>query len=122
MRRLDELERLEEKLRFRESEAVDAINLWWMACKTVGIPWDSSGGAFRDAIVTLKHKPKQPVIMVDGQPRFQQNAIVRYLLDHGGITLNDIARHPFSDEDTRQFMQLIGYSLDGYAELFGDES
>jgi len=49
--------------------------------------------------------------------RFVENAIVVWLLDNGGIDLNDIACHPFSNEDREQFAQLIGYSLSGYGSL-----
>ena len=37
--------------------------------------------------------PMQPIEMdSDGTPRFKANEIVRYLLDNGGIDLNQIAR------------------------------
>jgi hypothetical protein len=64
-----------------------------------------------------KH-PMQPVVL-DGHGviRFKQNAVVRYLLDAGGIDMNMIAVLPFSQDDRQHFAQLIGYSVDGYAEL-----
>lgn len=70
-----------------------------------------------------KH-PMQPVEMVDKVLRFKENAIVRHLLDNGGIDLNKIARLNFTDEDREQFAQLIGYSVSGYHELsyVSDES
>ncbi|MNR31726.1 hypothetical protein D3C85_1492550 [compost metagenome] len=49
--------------------------------------------------------------------RFKENAIVRHLLDNGGIDLNQLARLDFSREDREQFAQLIGYSLSGFGEL-----
>lgn len=49
--------------------------------------------------------------------RFKANAIVRHLLDNGGIDLNAIAMLSFSQEDREQFAQLIGYSLSGFGEL-----
>lgn len=52
-----------------------------------------------------------------GVLRFKENGLVRYILDHGGITLNDLARIDFTREDREQFAQLIGYSLSGYADL-----
>lgn len=62
--------------------------------------------------------PIQPLIEEpDGRLRFKENAIVRYLLDHGGIDLNKIAALDFSQDDREQFAQLIGYSLDGAASL-----
>jgi len=63
-----------------------------------------------------KH-PMQPIVMVGNVIRFKQNAIVRYLLDNGGIDLNKIAVQGFSDEDQMQFAQLIGYSVSGYGDL-----
>lgn len=52
-----------------------------------------------------------------GVIRFKENNIVRFILDNSGINLNDIARKHFDNDDMQQFMQLIGYSLDGYAAL-----
>lgn len=52
-----------------------------------------------------------------GTLRFKENKIVRHLLDHGGINLNDIAILNFPQEDQEQFAQLIGYSLSGFSEL-----
>lgn len=49
--------------------------------------------------------------------RFKANAIVRHLLDNGGITLHDIAVMDFSREDREQFAQLIGYSHSGSVDL-----
>ena len=51
---LTEIDRLKKALSFREAEAVAAVNQWWMACEVVGIPFDSSGGRFRDKIKQLK--------------------------------------------------------------------
>jgi hypothetical protein len=45
------------------------------------------------------------------------NKIVEYLLDNGGIDMNDLARMDFTAEDRQQFAQLIGYSLSGYGSL-----
>lgn len=60
----------------------------------------------------------QPIVVVDGVTRFQQNDIVRHLLDtHPTVDLNKIAIMEFADEDRRQFAQLIGYSIAGYGEL-----
>ena len=62
--------------------------------------------------------PIQPIIKdADGRPRFKPNAIVRYLLDHGGFDLNTLTERDFSREDWQQFAQLIGYSLAGFGEL-----
>lgn len=61
--------------------------------------------------------PIQPLVEVDGVIRFKANKIVRYLLDNGGISLNDLAVLDFSKDDRQQFAQLIGYSLSDYGEL-----
>jgi hypothetical protein len=56
--------------------------------------------------------------------RFVPNKIVQYLLDNGGINMNELAIRGFDDEDRQQFAQLIGYSVSGYASLsyVSDES
>lgn len=62
--------------------------------------------------------PIQPIEKdPSGTYRFKANAIVRYLLDHGGIDLNHLASLPSSQDDQEQFAQLIGYSLSGFSEL-----
>lgn len=62
--------------------------------------------------------PDQPIITdPQGTRRFKENAIVRYLLDNGGLDMNMLACMPFSAEDCQQFAQLIGYSVCGYGEL-----
>lgn len=63
-------------------------------------------------------QPIQPLVTDQhGTLRFKENAIVRYLLDKGGVTLNDLALIPFSQDDRMQFAQLIGYSLSGFSDL-----
>ncbi|MNF25504.1 hypothetical protein D3C85_113630 [compost metagenome] len=49
--------------------------------------------------------------------RLDANKIVCHLLNHGGITWDDLAALDFSVEDREQFSQLIGYSLSGFGEL-----
>lgn len=66
---------------------------------------------------TTRHPIQPTVTDAHGVLRFKANAIVRYLLDNGGIDLNHIAAQEFSDEDQRQFAQLIGYSVSGFASL-----
>ena len=66
----------------------------------------------------MTFQPIQPLFTDErGTVRFQSNAIVRHLLDHGGIDLNKIAVLDFSAEDRMQFAMLIGYSLSGAGEL-----
>jgi hypothetical protein len=64
-----------------------------------------------------KHPTQKIVVADDQMVRFQENPIVRYLLDNGGLTMTDLARLDFSNADRRQFAQLIGYSVRGYGEL-----
>lgn len=62
--------------------------------------------------------PIQPLAKDErGTMRFKENAIVRHLLDKGGIDLNALAMLDFPKEDWQQLAQLIGYSLGGYGEL-----
>lgn len=67
----------------------------------------------------MSDHPMQPVVLVDGVPRFKANAIVRYLLDEGPFNLDDLSRLGFSQEDYTQLMQLIGYSVGAYGDLDG---
>lgn len=64
--------------------------------------------------------PIQPLLKDEnnGSARFKENEIVRYLLDsHPKVDMNDIACMDFSDDDRRQFAQLIGYTLSAYGDL-----
>jgi len=67
--------------------------------------------------VTRGLLPMQPIVLVDGIARFKENACVRFLLQNGGLTLNDLARQNFPREDQEQFAQLIGYSVCGFCSL-----
>lgn len=65
----------------------------------------------------MRH-PLQPLFIdEDGTVRFKANAIVRFLLDAGPFDMNKLAIMPWSNEDSEQFAQLIGYSLSGFGEL-----
>jgi hypothetical protein len=63
--------------------------------------------------------PIQPLAPdAKGTIRFKDNRIVQHLLHtHPTCDLNRLAAMDFSDDDRQQFAQLIGYSLNGYAEL-----
>lgn len=66
----------------------------------------------------MKTHPIQPLVKDDrGVLRFKPNKIVQYLLDHGGIDMNELAVLDFEREDREQFAQLIGYSHGGAGEL-----
>lgn len=66
----------------------------------------------------MKKHPIQPTEKdKSGVLRFKKNAIVEYILNNGGLDLNDLACKNFSQEDREQFAQLIGYSLCGFADL-----
>lgn len=69
-----------------------------------------------------KRHPLQPLIIDEqGTIRFQQNQIVRFLLDHGGFDLNTLyiisEEQKFTRNDWEQLNQLIGYSVSGFHEL-----
>lgn len=65
----------------------------------------------------IRH-PIQPVVRDDkGVHRFKANNIVLFLLDAGPFDMNDLAAQSFLTEDREQFAQLIGYSVDGFADL-----
>jgi len=73
--------------------------------------------------------PMQPLVVdKSGTIRFQENKVVRFLLDNGGHDLNKlwIMLHSknFSLDDMEQFYQLIGYSVSGFGEIsdFRDET
>jgi hypothetical protein len=64
-----------------------------------------------------KH-PRQPIVLdARGVARFKSNPLVRHLLDHGGIDMNDLAAVECSSDDRTQFAQLIGYSVSGAGDL-----
>jgi hypothetical protein len=67
-----------------------------------------------------KH-PMQPIVWVNGTIRFKENAILRWAVDSGRLSLNEIALETraqgFSKEDQMQLAQLIGYSVSDYGDL-----
>jgi hypothetical protein len=66
-----------------------------------------------------KH-PMQPIELKGEVYRFKENEIISYLVDSGKINLNEISLLPFKKEDKEQFWQLMGYSVSGYGDVFGD--
>ncbi len=67
--------------------------------------------------VKARH-PIQPIVEDShGVLRFKANAVVEYLLDKGGLNMNDLAMIDFPREDREQFAQLIGYSHSGSGDL-----
>lgn len=63
------------------------------------------------------HIPMQPIGYQGAVIRFVPNEIVKYILDNGGIDMNQIAIKEFSQRDQEQFAQLIGYSVSAYGSL-----
>ena len=63
--------------------------------------------------------PRQPVVIdEEGRARFKANLLVRLLLDTGKLTMGDLAVLPgIAREEHEQLAQLIGYTVDGAAEL-----
>lgn len=87
--------------------------------------WIEESERMRKA-VPFPRQPVQPLTVTEhGTTRFQENKIVRYMLDlcteKGIFDLNDIGRLGcegfFNQADQEQFAQLIGYSLSGFGEL-----
>ncbi len=68
----------------------------------------------------MKHPIQKIYKDEHGTVRFEENKIVRYLLDNGPFDLNHLAV-AFSGEENRedaeQLAQLIGYSVSGFSEL-----
>jgi hypothetical protein len=68
-----------------------------------------------------KKQPMQPIYMDGEQLRFHPNSIIRWLFDTGRIDMNDVSCAPFDIEDKAQLHQLLGLSVDGFAEIFPDD-
>lgn len=63
-------------------------------------------------------RPLQPLTRdPDGTVRFQENKIVRTLLEAGRLDMNAIERMDFCPEDREQFIQLTGCSLKMFGQL-----
>lgn len=73
-------------------------------------------------VVHIDGHPFQTVLDENGRQRFPANPIVRTLLDTGKLSLNDIwAMHDsgmFSRRHMMTFYMDLGYTVDGFAELF----
>lgn len=62
--------------------------------------------------------PMQPLVRYpDGALRFQENQIVKFLLEQGPFDMNLIGEMDFCQADREQFAQLIGYTLQGFGQL-----
>lgn len=75
-----------------------------------------------DVAALLDKHPRQPVYIDElGTVRFRPNKIVEWAVNMEKIDLNDVAiraaKGEFDREDQIQFAQLIGYSIDGAADL-----
>jgi len=67
-----------------------------------------------------KLHPMQDIVLKNGVPRFRENKAVRFLLEFAtrkGLTLQDLDSMTFDAADRMQLAQLLGYSIEGYAEL-----
>ena len=64
--------------------------------------------------------PMQPIVMINGIARFQQNRYVQELLDANPYLLNGMRVDTDEDKEAySQLMQLIGYSVSGWGGLDG---
>jgi hypothetical protein len=69
----------------------------------------------------LPKNPMQPVV-IDSRNvvRFKENGIVHAVYEMSkahGFGLHEIAMHNFTEDDQKQFAQLLGYSVSGYGDL-----
>lgn len=64
-----------------------------------------------------EHPIQQIVLDEKGRARFRENTVVRAVFDNCKFDMNTLNALFFSDDDRRQFAQLIGYSTSGYGEL-----
>lgn len=116
---IKELSRLEEMAEeFADHPGFDAGRKAGMICALVAelcsvIKRDISENTHCPATANL---PDQPMVLVDGEARFKPNLIVRYFVDRGVLDLDEIAPLPVPREDLEQFLQLIGYSAEGYCD------
>jgi hypothetical protein len=64
------------------------------------------------------NQPIQPLYATEtGTVRFLENVLVKYLIENGSITLDDLDNVECPQEDREQLAQLIGYSLRGFGTL-----
>lgn len=79
-------------------------------------------GTMNGPFVYIDGHPFQTLIGGDGVQRFPANRIVRALLDTGKLDLNDIwamaDSGAFSRRELMTFYMDLGYTLDGFADLF----
>jgi len=63
--------------------------------------------------------PMQPMTTnQDGYHYFKANEIVKYILIASQVNIDEILCDPkFTDDDKRQFMQLVGFSLNRYGDM-----
>ena len=56
-----------------------------------------------------------------GVERYKGNKVVEYLLDCGGIDLNQIwclaGKNVFSRKDMKEFYKLLSFSIDGFNDI-----
>lgn len=65
-------------------------------------------------------QPRQPIVVdAEGIQRFQGNAVVKYIMEHGGFDPYHLAALDFPEADKCQFAQLQGITLTEYQEFFG---
>ena len=64
------------------------------------------------------------IITKNGERRFKRNRIVRMLLDGIQMDMNKIWQlyesNIFTKEEIQEFYQIIGYSIQGYNDIFGE--
>ena len=69
---------------------------------------------------------KDVVVRGDGKLCYRTNTVIRYLVDAGSISINDLwnvysIADGFSLDDMLEFYRLIGYPLEGFEEIWHEK-
>lgn len=80
-----------------------------------------------DVFRRAKRLSNHPIIKDEnGELRYKKNPLIRFLLDNGKISLNDLWNN-FDNldnatiDDMMELYRGIGYSLDGFEDIFWDK-
>lgn len=93
-----------------------------------GIPkeLDYEDAPVTDIIILVNGQPVGTFIDEHGVQRFIPNGVITYMFENDQLDLNALClafhRDEFSLEDYQDFYQSIGYSVQGFLEVFGEGS
>ena len=69
---------------------------------------------------------REIIVEINKEKRFKPTRIVGFLLDTSKVGLNELwqmhNRQIFTNDEMKEFYQLLGVSICCYEEVFGDES